>query len=228
MPLKKRKFTVEDMAVKTERLVILIVLLLISSLRSFAQVHSVNDTIRLGAVVENGDTIPMVFLPDVIKIGQIDPKYAEQRRKFEELRYNVYKVYPYAVIAAGILRDVDANMAKLPDKRSRKAYLKGIEKQLNSRFKGELEDLTITQGQILVKLIDRQTGQNCFHIIKELKGGFNAFIWQSVALIFSNNLKREYDPYDRDKDIETIVQEIEAYNAHKYQLQAQQLRARAN
>jgi len=216
------------MAVKLIGIWLCLGLLLINTGKVFAQKHSANDTIRLGAVVENGDTIPMVFLPDVIKIGQIDPRYAAQRAKFEELRYNVYKVYPYAVVAADILRDVDANMAKLPDKKSRKTYLKSIEKQLNGRFKGELQDLTITQGQILVKLIDRQTGQNCFHIIKELKGGFNACIWQSVALIFSNNLKREYDPTDRDKDIETVVQEIEAYNEHHYNLQVQQLRARAN
>lgn len=60
-----------------------------------------------------------------------------------------------------------------------------------------------------MKLIDRQTGKNCFSIIKEMKGGFNAFIWQSLAMLFSNNLKREYDPTDRDKDIEAIVQQIE-------------------
>jgi hypothetical protein len=85
-----------------------------------------------------------------------------------------------------------------------------VEKELNKRFKGELEELTITQGQILVKLISRQTGRNCYGIIKEVKGGFSAVVWQSVALLFSNNLKREYDPYDRDKDIEAVVQEIEA------------------
>jgi len=214
--------------VKFARTGLVFILLLMCTLYVHAQNRGINDTIRLGAIVVNGDTMPIIFLPEVLKIGEIDPKYAAQRRKFEELRYNVYKVYPYATIAAGILRDVDANLARLPDKKSRKAYLKSIEKQLNDRFKGELQDLTITQGQILVKLIDRQTGQNCFHIIKELKGGFNAFIWQSVAIIFSNNLKREYDPYDRDKDIETIVQEIETYNASRYQQQVQQLRARGN
>ena len=202
-------------------------LLFISIGNSLAQ-HSANDTILLGAVIENGDTIPMIFLPDVIKIGHIDPRYAAQKAKFDELRYNVYKVYPYAVIAAGILKDVDANLERLPDRRARKAYLKTVEKQMNDRFKGELENLTISQGQVLVKLIDRQTGQNCFHIIKELKGGFNAFIWQSVALIFSNNLKREYDPEDRDKDIETVVREIEAYNTNRYRVQLQQSQMRRN
>lgn len=169
-----------------------------------------NDTIRVGAIVTAaGDTLAMLFLPEFTKIGQMPRHIARKRAQWDRLHYNVYKVYPYAVIAADILKDVDVKLAQLPDKAARKEYLKTVEKELNKRFKGELEDLTITQGQILVKLIDRQTGKNCFSIIKEMKGGFSAVIWQSVALLFSNNLKREYDPTDRDADIEAVVQEIE-------------------
>jgi len=179
------------------------------AVRTAAQ--SGNDTIRLGGVVtEQGDTLAMVFLPDVIKTAPMPRYLVRQRSQRDRLRYNVYKVYPYAVIAASVLKDVDANLAKCPDKQSRKAYLKSVEKELNKRFKGELEELTITQGQILVKLISRQTGRNCYGIIKEVKGGFSAVVWQSVALLFSNNLKREYDPYDRDRDIEAVVRDIEA------------------
>jgi hypothetical protein len=173
--------------------------------------QSANDTIRLGGVVtEQGDTLAMVFLPDILKTAPMPRHIARQRVEWNRLRYNVYKVYPYAVIAASVLKDVDANLARCADKQARKTYLKTVEKELNKRFKGELEELTITQGQILVKLISRQTGRNCYGIIKEVKGGFSAVVWQSVALLFSNNLKREYDPYDRDKDIEAVVQEIEA------------------
>ena len=92
---------------------------------------------------------------------------------------------------------------------------------MNKRWKGELQDLTITQGQILVKLIDRQTGKNCFSIIREMKGGFTATLWQGVALLFSNNLKREYDPYGDDRDIETIVQDLEASNYYRYRAHLQ-------
>ena len=183
--------------------------------------HAANDTILLGAVIENGDTLAVVYLPEFEEIGQVDKQYADRLAKYNQLRYNVYKVYPYAVIAAGILKSVDDDLARLPDKRARKAYLKGKEKELNSRFKNDLENLSIAQGQILVKLIDRETGKNCYGIIREMKGGFSAIIWQSVAMLFSNNLKREYDPTDRDKDIEQIVQEIEAYNYHRYQMQQQ-------
>jgi hypothetical protein len=109
--------------------------------------------------------------------------------------------------------------------------LNTVEGKLNKRFKGELENLTITQGQILVKLINRQTGKNCYHIIRELKGGFSAVIWQSVAVLFSNSLKREYDPYERDKDVEAIVAELEANYYYQYKYQRQQalmLQARRN
>jgi len=114
--------------------------------------------------------------------------------------------------------------ARIDDKAERKKYLKSVEKELMQRFRGELENLSISQGQVLVKLISRQTGKNCFGIIQELKGGFSAVVWQSVALLFSNNLKREYDPLDRDRDIEAIVQEIElqAYYYHMYRQQQAQ------
>ncbi len=196
-----------------------------------AQTRTQRDTILLGAVVEGHDTIPMIFLPDVYKTDKLPRRLAKARRKYDRLCYNVYKVYPYAVIAADVLKDVDVNLAKLEDdKKARKAYLKSVEAELNKRFKGELEDLTISQGQVLVKLIDRQTGKNCYSIVKELKGGFSAVIWQSVALLFSNSLKREYDPQGDDKEMEGIVQELEAANYHhyRYQLQQNQLQAKRN
>src|SRR5690606_27354369 len=152
----------------------------------------------------------MIFLPEFVKTAKLPRKYVRQRQRWDRLRYNVYKVYPYAVIAADILKDVDTELVRLEDdKEARKKYLKSLERELNRQFKGELEELTISQGQVLVKLINRQTGKNCFSIIQELKGGFSAVVWQSVALLFSNNLKREYDPENRDKDIEMIVQELE-------------------
>ncbi len=200
---------------------------LVLALSHTAKAQQGYDTIRIGAtVIETGDTVLMVWMDEFTKTGKLPRKYARQRESWDKLRYNVYKVYPYAVTAAELLKDVDANLTKFEknnDKEGRKKYMKGLEKELNKRFKGELENLSIGQGQILVKLISRQTGHNCYGLIKELKGGFSAVIWQSVALLFSNNLKREYDPLDRDKDIETIVNEIETrqYYQYKYQTQTQ-------
>lgn len=179
----------------------------------------------LPAVVMGKDTIAFVYLNEVLVYGNLTPaqrrKLARQERRQERrqqrdeaayarLKYNVYKVYPYANTAAFLLKDVHEKLAALPNKEAKKKFLKGLEKDLNKRFKGELEQFTISQGVVLVKLINRQTGRSCFDIIQEVKGGFNATVWQGVALVFGNNLRREYEPLERDKDIEGIVQEIEA------------------
>ncbi|OSZ78761.1 hypothetical protein CAP35_11085 [Chitinophagaceae bacterium IBVUCB1] len=201
------------------------IVLCIAFCTSGSQAHAqqgANDTILLGGIVVGPDTFAMVYLEDFEKIGKLPRHLARKRAAQDRLRYNVYKVYPYAIVAAEVLKDVDVNLEKYKDdKKKRKEYLKKVEKELNRRFKGELEELTITQGQLLVKLINRQTGKNCYGIIRELKGGFSAVVWQSVALIFSNNLKREYDPEDRDKEIETIVTDLEANYYYKYKYQRQ-------
>ncbi len=177
----------------------------------------VNDTIRLGGIILGKDTLPVVFLEEHEVHDRLPRHLARQRELWTRLKYNVTKVYPYAVTAAEVLKDVDVNLERFgDDKSARKAYLKSIEKELNKRWKGELSDLTITQGQVLVKLIDRQTGKNCFSIIKEMKGGFTATLWQGVGLLFNNNLKRAYDAYGADRDIENIVRDLEASNYYRY------------
>lgn len=194
---------------------------LLLSLRLCAQEQSA-PRILLGAVVEGRDTIPMVFLEDVDILDKLPRKWVRKQAAFNKLRYNVYKTYPYAVIAAGVLNDVYTNLEYIPDEKARKNYMKQVEKELRAKFKGELENMTISQGQVLVKLINRQTGRNCYSIIKEVKGGFNAVVYQSVALLFSNNLKKAYDPEDEDRDIEAIVRELEATNYYRYQYYLQQ------
>lgn len=191
---------------------------------SCAQVSN-NDTIALGGVVVNSDTFAMVYMDYVYIKGKMSRKMARQRRRYNKLRHNIYKVYPYAVIAADVLKDVDSTLLAIGDnKQKRKAYLKTIENELKRRFKGEISDMTISQGHLLVKLIDRQTGKSCYHIIKELKGGFSAVVIQSVATIFTHNLKKEYDPLGDDKEIEEIVRELEAnrYFDYMYQQYKQQ------
>lgn len=181
-----------------------------------------NDTILLSGVVVNEETYGMIFIDEVEVPGiLLNP---QRRAELARLRYNVYKVYPYAVTASFVLNSVDKEMALRTKRRDRKEYLKQVEKEMNGKFKNELKDLSMTQGQILVKLINRQTGRDCYSLIKELKGGLNARIYQTAAFFFNNDLKRQYDPFNKDKDIEMIVQEIEAKNYHQYQMQLQQKR----
>ncbi len=181
-----------------------------------------NDTILLSAIQVDNQLYPLVFIDNVDVLGAIlDP---QRKAELARLRYNVYKVYPYAVTAAYVMNSVDKEMAIRTKRKDRKEYLKQIEKEMNARFKNELKDLSMTQGQILVKLINRETGKDCYSLIKELKGGLNARIYQTAAFFFNNDLKRQYDPFNKDRDIETIVQEIEAKNYSRYQMQLQQKR----
>jgi hypothetical protein len=197
----------------------LLLLLLAISLpaRLRAQQPTATDKILVGAEVVNGDTLITYYLDQVEKIEQLPRRLAKEREKWNRLKYNVYKVYPYAAIAGQMLQGVDEKLEKIgDDRKARKAYLKQLEGQLNKRFKGELSNFTISQGQVLVKLISRQTGRPCFHIIKELKSGFSAVVFQSIALLFNNNLRHEYDATGDDRDIEAIVRELEADARYRY------------
>jgi hypothetical protein len=104
----------------------------------------------------------------------------------------------------------------LHSKDAKQIYKQHKENELNKKFKGELENLTMSQGQVLVKLIARQTGKPCYQIIKDLKGGFNARIWQTVAILFDNNLKNNYEPLGEDEAMESIVLEIERRGHFEY------------
>jgi len=189
-----------------------------------------NDTLLLGGIIIDGETYPMVYMEGFTITEKMSRKWARKRAKYDRLRHNVYKVYPYAIIAADVLKDVDSTLIAIGDdnRKERRKYLKSVEQELKSRFNGEISDMTVSQGHVLVKLIDRQTGKSCFNIVKELKGGVPAVVFQSVALIFSHNLKREYDALGEDRDIEAIVRELEANNNYEYQYRLQQSRLKTS
>jgi hypothetical protein len=187
-------------------------MLLFALCRNGAQAQTKHgvDTVAVSAMVVGNDTIPYITLQIFEVVDKLPKKFRKQREQWTRLRNAVYVTYPYAKAAARILKDVNSHLATLHDNRSRKEYLATVEKQMKAQFGSKLEDLSIYQGRVLMKLIDRETGQNCFEVIKELKGGFSARMWQTVAFFFGGNLKSEYD-YDEDKDIEAIVQEIQMY-----------------
>lgn len=184
-----------------------------------------NDTVMLAGIVVDGQTYAMVYMEELQVKDKMPRKWARKKAKYDKLRHNIYKVYPYAVIAADVLKDVDSTVLALDeDNSTRKKYLKSVEQELRGRFNGEISDMTISQGHVLVKLIDRQTGKSCYNIVKELKGGVPAVVFQSIALIFSHNLKKEYDPYGDDREMEEIVRELEETYRYQYQYKLQQSR----
>ena len=167
------------------------------------------DTIIVPAKVVGGELLPANTIEYTWVHAPMPPA---MRRRFEEwtrLRNAVYVTYPYARRAGMIMNEMNAKMALLGTEKERHQYVLSREKELKKEFTQPLEQLSIYQGKILMKLINRQTGNNCYDIIKEYKGGFTARFWQTVAFFFSSNLKQPYDAKGDDQAIEAIVQEVE-------------------
>ncbi len=161
-----------------------------------------------GDVIE-GDTVIHVGLREIIIRPPFRFKSRKQYRRYSRLVRYVKKVYPYSRIVSEQLTEIHSHLDDYKTEKEKKEYLKRKENELKEQFEGKLRKLTYTQGRILVKLINRETGYTTYAIVKELKGSLNAFFWQSVARLFGNNLKMEYDPVGDDKMIEDIVIRIE-------------------
>ena len=159
------------------------------------------------ATVVHGDTLPHLNLEEVNVFGKKLNKrqYRRYTQKQERLEYNVRKVYPYAQIAARKIREIDTRISTVSDRKKRKQIIKEEYGEMMKTFKKPLMKLTITQSRILIRLIYRETNNSAFAHIKEYKGSVNAYFWQSLALLFGNNLKADYEPYGKDADIEEIV-----------------------
>ena len=168
-----------------------------------------NDTIMVRGVIIDGDTIPYQYI-SVINI-YAERKFKNKRAfvKYSKLRRDVLKVWPYAKITEKKFNDLAVQLGMTNDERVKKALVNKTEKEIKARFEGELKNLTINQGRILIKLIDRQTGNTSYVVLEELKGNLSAFFWQSLARLFGNNLKAHYDPNGEDAEIEKIIKTIE-------------------
>jgi hypothetical protein len=168
------------------------------------------DTIRVNACIEaNGDTIPCSWLDPVSVSAKLRGKWKRQYAEWTRLRNAVYVTYPYAKEASKVMSDINNQLAGVTDKKKRKAIIKSRESDLKTKFADKLTQSSVYQGKVLMKLIYRQTGDNCYEIIQEYKGSFSASFWQTIALVFGSNLRQNYDPYGSDKTMEVIVQDVE-------------------
>lgn len=173
----------------------------------------VNDTLVVRAVVYNCEQMPFSNLPMVF-VSKLPPeKLARVIAAYNRLRNAVYVTYPYAKVAGNVINDVNMNLQGITVKKDRKAYIKSREKDLKKEFSDPLSNLSVYQGRVLMKLINRQTGNNCYELIKEYRGGLQARVYQTVAFFFGSTLKQPYDFMldDTDRQIESIVQEIDGW-----------------
>jgi hypothetical protein len=187
-----------------------IILLLICNIFALSAKATENKGRLLPGKVENGDTIYYAYLNDIYVFPTFKFKNKAQEKFYWKTVRDVKKALPYARLASQVMQETDHNLAKIKNTREREKYIKEREKILFNQFEKDLKKLTVSQGKMLVKLIDRECNKTTYEIIKNYKGNFSAFLWQGVAKIFGSNLKAEYDGSDKDKIIERVIILVEA------------------
>ncbi|MRR22245.1 DUF4294 domain-containing protein [bacterium] len=158
----------------------------------------------------DGQTYPLVELKEITVYGKMPRGVRFDYRRHARLVYNVRRVYPYALIVRDEFGRINRLLETLPTERAQRDFLQDYEKELLSRYEGDMRKLTFSQGKILIKLIDRETQNTSYDLIRQYRGKFSATFWQGIARIFGANLKTSYDAEGEDYLIEQIVTEIEA------------------
>lgn len=195
---------------------LLITLFLFMQLYVRAQTTGIYDTVRVEAfITAEGDTIGQSWLPTVQVNSIQTASLRNYWRNWTRLRNAVYVTYPYAKTASRVINEVNQQLSNINDESLRKKIIKSREKDLKRDFGDKVTGLSVYQGKVLMKLINRETGNNCYEIIKEFKGGFNAGFWQTVAFLFGSNLKQKYEAKGEDQEIEQIVLELQKVYGYK-------------
>ena len=156
--------------------------------------------------VENGDTTYYDTIDPVWVFAKGAKSKKKDWRKYYRLVYNFARVYPYAIAAGRLDQVADSTIqAERMNKRKKDKYVAGLQKDLFTDFGGALRGMTISQGALLLKLIDRESGKTSYDIIKEYKSGIAAGFWNGIARMFDNTLKAGYDAEGADKDTEELI-----------------------
>ena len=174
----------------------------------------VKDTLLVGGTVDNGALIPWISIKEVDIITPRHWRSNAERDAFMRLRYNVLKVMPYALFAKRRYEQLERDLAGVTERRDQKSLVKACDREIKDLFNREIKELTITQGQILTKLVDRELGRTTYDIVRETKGGFTAFLYQSVARVIGHNLKTTYNARE-ERDIESIISNAGFYNGNQ-------------
>ncbi len=159
---------------------------------------------RFRAKIEGADTIALAQLPTCYIIEKHKFKNSRDEKRYWRLVRNVKKVLPYARLAGNKYKQLNEQLVNKTEG-EKKFLMKKVEREIKKDFSKDIKNMTYTQGTILLKLIDRETSITAYDLVKELRGSFSAMFWQSVSLMFDNNLKAEYDPVGDEQEIEGII-----------------------
>ena len=151
------------------------------------------------------DTLPHIKLDEVYVFPQLYKKSWWNKWKYRRLIKNIKAVYPFAKLVRHKFAEMDREYKLLETEKEKRNYMNNLEKELLNEFEDDLKNLTISQGRLLIKLVDRETGHTSYEILKDYKGSVSAFFWQALARIFGSNLKSEYDPWGKDRLIEELI-----------------------
>jgi hypothetical protein len=173
------------------------------------QMVTIDGYTILPARVVDGDTIPNAVIQSVTIFSPRKFKGNRDYRQYQRLIRNLKAAYPYAQIAKNTMNEMESHFKTLKTKRERDAYVKEVEKKMRAEFESQLVKLTVSQGKILIKLIDRELGHSSYDLVKDLKGGTSAVFWQTVARIFGSNLKTKFDPEGEDKMLNELIVQLE-------------------
>lgn len=198
-------------------LIVLIVLFFVLLPAGLVRAQSKGDSVLskpiryfLKPEIIDGDTLPHVLLNEVTVIKPWEFKNRREYQRYSRLVRNIKVTLPYARMAAERLAKINEDLLSIKGDRARRKYMREAEDQLFAEFEAPLRKLTFSQGKLLIRLIDRETGDNSYNLIKEYKGGVPAFFWQGIARIFGANLKDEYNAEEDDKMIEHIIRLIDS------------------
>ena len=177
--------------------------------------YGVNDTVLVPAMMVEGEWMGGRYLADIFVWGGNPKDLAKYMEKWSRLKRAVYVTYPYARSAGVVMSDVLRHLEKVEKKSERRKYIKSREHELRKAFGDQIMDLSVYQGKVLMKLINRQTGDDCYEIIREMKGGVTARFYQTLMFFVGSNLKQQWNPArdNTDQLIESFVQEIEGVYA---------------
>lgn len=162
------------------------------------------------AVFMEGDTLPELRIHAVVVDADSSPKNPAYKKRYKELKSKVIEVYPYAEVAGLLMNHYEKKLEGMDLEARKKLFMKKVENDLKAEFKSDITGLTVSEGRVLMKLIDRETGNSSYEIIEELRGNFSALFWQGVARVFGHDLKTGYDPVEDDRIVEDIVLDIKS------------------
>lgn len=185
---------------------IITLILLLLTIVAFSQKKKKESIEKELILIENDSIIFDLNAVNLLKKLKFDNQ--KERKYYYWYWRKVHKAYPFAILTATTLNEIDKNLKTIKSKKKRKKYIRKAQKLLNEEFKGKLKKLTKTEGKILIRLIHRQTGMTTFSLIKKYRSGWKAFWYDSSAKLFRLSLKKEYHPENREVDflIEDILQ----------------------